>query len=118
MKQNVMLCDECKKRIAVGKCFNCNKDLCENCSYQLRLHKDLDSVIHIYTSSLHYGDLEREEKKEEMLEQHLLVCRECRRSFYENWKLTNEETKLLLISLLEIFKKYLVISKLNDKKDV
>jgi len=43
--KNVVICDRCKKRVAVGKCFFCKNDICESCANILKFESDGSTAI-------------------------------------------------------------------------
>jgi len=38
--QKVVICDGCKKKIAIGKCYFCKGDMCEDCAITLLVNRE------------------------------------------------------------------------------
>jgi len=69
MEMNVKICDLCKKKVAIGKCFVCKNDVCDECGYTVDIETDArNSEIKITYKSLAYHKILY----------NIVICKKCR----------------------------------------
>lgn len=98
-KEKVIICDICKKQIAMYKCEICGNDLCEDCfrSFKLDIGEFSFNVIHFCEDcKVKTNDLFRS------------------KSLRENYENFDEDDKIKKI-MLDKIKKNLIIENLKEK---
>lgn len=104
-KTEVVLCDKCKQKVAIGKCCYCKEDVCEKCSDEI-------CVIGMIAGEGTIVEIRKTQYSHEKGSK-IYLCDECVAKFKDAFRgLKGEEKVSLIKDLLTTYVQHLTISKL------
>ena len=105
MKTETVICDACKERISKRKCYFCEKDLCDECTYFIVLKRFYPNTISFKFYKKQYGVTRRDISKK------IVLCKDCIYKLDTEW--TKEKLRENITQkFFEIFKKEILIDAL------